>query len=194
MINFFDSNFFVGIVTLFVGGIAILIYIKQKNDQKKDAANIILMEIRYAEKLIEKLSSGPIVLDFQSSIVPTNNWYRYNYLFINNLDIDEIDQLNNFYNQCALIDKSIEQLNINKQLEQKSQAIHKVLVQMAKEYNQSEATYILNRDAFLRIVNSESSIFSPSAPVQTIKNAVGNIRFIMTSTVGAKLKKIAGIK
>lgn len=191
---FFNSNFFVGLITLIVGGVAIFIYIKQKRDQKRDAANIILMEIRYAEKLIERFTAGGIVMDLQNKIIPTNNWYKYNYLFVQDLDIDEIDQLNNFYNQCSLIDKSIEQLNINKQLEQKSQAIHQVLIQLAKESIGNEAVYVLNRDVFLNIVNREIYVFRPDAPTKTIDNAMANIRFIMTSTVGAKLKNIAGIK
>ena len=78
MIEFFNSSFFIGLITLIVGSVAILIYITQKIDQKRDAANIILMEIRYAEKLIEKFSSGSVVLDFQTRMIPTNNWYKYN--------------------------------------------------------------------------------------------------------------------
>lgn len=38
------------VVTLVVGLLAIYLYIKQKRDNKKDAALLIVQEVRYAEK------------------------------------------------------------------------------------------------------------------------------------------------
>lgn len=188
------TNLYTAIATFTVGLFAIGLYIKQQEDQKRDAANIILMEIRYAEKLIDRFSGSGVVTDFQNKIIPTENWYKYNYLFIKDLDTDEIDELNNFYNQCHLIDKGLGQLSVYKQLEQKSEAIHSAIVNIAKESLGSVEVYKNNRDAFIGIINKEPYIFNPDAPIQTIIKAMGNIRFITTSTVGAKLKKIAKLK
>jgi c-di-AMP phosphodiesterase-like protein len=193
---FFDkmANLYTAIATFIVGLFAIGLYIKQQEDQKRDAANIILMEIRYAEKMIEKFTASAVIMDLQNKIIPINNWYKYNYLFTQELDTDEINQLNNFYNQCLLIDKSIEQLSIGKQLEEKANIIQKALVDLAKESDGDKNLYEVNKTKLLNIVNNEAYTFSPSAPQNTISAAVGNIGTITTSTTGAKLKKIAKLK
>jgi len=48
--SFFNSN--IGVVTLLVGLFAIYLYLKQKKDYKKNAAKLILQEVRYAEQKI----------------------------------------------------------------------------------------------------------------------------------------------
>lgn len=48
------NGIFSASATLIVGLIAILIYFKQKQDKKRDAARIIVQEIRRAEDLISR--------------------------------------------------------------------------------------------------------------------------------------------
>jgi len=191
VLKFLTDN--IGLVTLVVGGYALFIYIKQKVDYRRDAANIILMEIRSAEAVISHIkSTGILNLNYQ--ILPSNSWYKYNYLFIKKLDKDEIDILNNFYNQCELLDKMLCQVNsLPQQLKDKGCHIQKYLTNIAKEAL-SEADYNIKRTLFLEIVNKEKYWFEPEAPKEAIRNTLNNINFITTTTSGQKLKKIARIK
>ena len=111
----FNSNFFIAIIALIVGGFAIGLYIVQKKDYKRDVANIILMEIRRAERVSDQIKlSGIRISENMENLLPTNNWVGNNYLFIRDLDRDELDLVNNFYNQCSIIDSSLSQMsNLN---------------------------------------------------------------------------------
>ena len=204
MINdFLSSDLLAALATLIVGGVAIYLYIRQKRDYKRDAANILLMEIRSAEKLISSAKQGtPLSAD--TPLLPTNNWVKNNYLFIKNLDRDELDLINNFYNQCGIIDKSLYQLSIANQLEQKSNWIQGKLVDMAfdsihnislvlggTDLDSVRSQYNIQRNNFLNIISHEGYVFSPDNPREELNKALNNIQMITTSSVGSKLKKIA---
>jgi hypothetical protein len=192
--EFFYSNFFVGITTLVVGGFAIFLYYKQKRDHKRDTASIILMEIRHAEKVVERMkSSGVEISNVMEILLPTNNWVKFNHLFIKNLDRDELDLINNFYNKCAMIDIALGQIGISNQLEQKGNYIHNALVQLAKE-SLDQVNFDARKKAFLDIIQKEPYIFRPDAPLKTISQGLNSLNPITTSSAGDKLKKIAKIK
>jgi len=196
---FINSNYLPSLTTIIVGSIAIFLYLKQKNDFKRDAANIILMEIRDAENKINIIKSGKMVT-VEEILLPTNNWVKYNYLFISDLDRDELDLINNFYNQCVLIDKSLSQLSLTKQLEQKSSYIHQKIVQIAWEKSQlqddnQKIQDIFNKEKnkFLNLIQNDKYAFIATVPQESIITASNNINSITTSSAGIKLKNIAKI-
>ena len=125
-----NSNFLSVVATIFAALVAYIIWIFQKRSDKRDIAQIILMEIRNAEKNIISMN-GNKILNPDIILLPTNNWVRKNYLFINDLDTDEFDLINNFYNKCSLIDKSLSQLDTGIQLDQKSNHIQNKLSEIA---------------------------------------------------------------
>ena len=200
LFNIINSSAFLGTITLLVGSSAIYLYTKQKKDYKRDAANIILMEIRHAENMIEQLKKGSST-SMDTPLLPNNNWNTHNYLFIKDLDRDELDLINNFYNQCLLIDKALPQLNINFQLEQKSNHIHNTLVQMAlseSKVSDDEKTNIHSfnqkKQRFLKIIENDGHAFAPILPREKINMALGGIDKITTSMAGNKLKETAKIE
>lgn len=193
-ISFFNSNFFVALATLFVGGFAIYLYKRQKADSRRDAANVILAEIRQAERMIDEFKNNGIGNDVVYKLLPSNNWIKHNYLFINDLDSDEIDQINSFYNQCFVLDRTIDQNHISHELANKSVAIHQTLSVIAKESNGNKVFFDQAKKNYLDLILDDGYAFRPDATLRSINKALNNIRFITTSTVGAKLKKIAKIK
>src|SRR3989338_5693965 len=66
------SNLYTAIATFVVGCFAIWLYIRQKVEQKRDAANVILAEIRYAEKLIDQFKDAGISTCIKYQILPIN--------------------------------------------------------------------------------------------------------------------------
>jgi len=194
MICFFNSSVFIALATFAVGIFAYIIYTKQKRDYKRDAANIILMEIRHAEKVVEQMKMGSVAITNTTKILlPTNNWIRYNYLFIKDFDRDELDLINNFYNQCSSIDSGLSQMSISKQLEQKGSSIQNTLAQIAKD-SISKADFDNKKKNFLDIIVKENCAFYPDAPRSIINQGLNNLTMITTSTIGNKLKKIAKFK
>lgn len=189
--EFATSNLFTAIATFIVGCFAIGIYLQQKIDQKRDAANVILAEIRYAERLIDQFKNSGIASDIQYQLLPSNNWNKYNYLFINNLDQDEISEINNFYNQCFILDRALDQISISYELKHKSMAIHNTISIIAKESLGSKENFDQNKNNFIKLIDSDTYAFRPGSPLNAITKTLNNTRFITTSTAGAKLKNIA---
>jgi hypothetical protein len=190
LIALFNSNFFVSLVTLIGGLVAYFLYKKQKNDFKRDTAGIIVTEVRYAEKMIDGIKNGKIQ-EFQT-ILPTNNWNKYNYMFMKDLDSDELDLINSFYNQCNILDNALRELSISRQLEYKATAIQTALSEIAREVR-DQSEYIEESKKFIDFISNEKYVFQPQASVTLMTTAISNLTFITTSTVGAKLKKIAKI-
>lgn len=202
-----NSGSFMALITLLVGSFAIYLYLKQKQDYKRDAANIILMEIRNAEDCIERVKSTKFI-DQNKVLLLNHAWSKYNYLFINDFDRDEWDTVSNFYNQCRLYDEAVKQLkNIGPlQIEQKVGYVQKTLVDLAKEFSEKKFSenkeeneeiikaYDDKKKKFLDKVEKESYIFPPSQPITDATEHLANIEKITTSTIGMKLKKIAGVK
>lgn len=194
IIKLLDSSFFIALITLLVGSFAIGLYITQKRDYKRDSASIILMEIRHAEQVIDRMKASGIEISNATHILlPTNNWAKYNYLFIKDLDRDELDLINNFYNQCSVIDNALSQMSISKQLEQKGSYIHNILVLIAKDAI-SKADFDNKKNNFLELIQKETYVFRPNAPITTIIQGLNSLAGITTSTAGNKLKKIARIE
>jgi len=101
-----NSNFFIAIVTLIVGGIAVYLYGTQKRDAKIDAAKIILQEIRRAEDVIAKYKEQGN-FQFTQKIIANNSWGKNIHYFVNDLTQDELDKISNTYSVGEFLDKVI---------------------------------------------------------------------------------------
>lgn len=135
-------NIFSGLATLLVGLYAFTLYKKQKDDLKKDAANILLLELQNAEKVLKlaqrSLEKTPPELPYDSIAMPTESWSKSKYLFVTDFDDNQWEAISNFYNACALFDESVrthasyfqkneEQIRVN--IQQRS-------AEIAKEYSE----------------------------------------------------------
>ena len=104
IMNFLDSNFFTGLITLLVGFSAIILYFRQKNDQKRDAAKLILQEIRYAEQTIRIAKEHGYNYYLANKLLPTNSWHKNINFFVHELKETDIDLISRFYSHSSYID------------------------------------------------------------------------------------------
>jgi len=100
----------VGLVTLVVGCFAIFLYLKQKSDTKKEAAMLIVQEVRFAESQIRNYRASQSY-PFSSTILPTSTWSKNIHLFVKHLSESEIDLISTFYSQSAYIDILINKIS-----------------------------------------------------------------------------------
>jgi len=189
-----NSDLVVALATLITGFGAWFVYLRKKDDDKKNAATIILMEIRNAEKKIEELKK---VSDFSGAsgetwLLLSNNWQKYNHLFLNDIDRDELEYVNSFYNQCIIIDKQLSQLYqvFSESLSEKNKIIQQKGIELIfkKTFKDPESELF---ESAIRAASTTDVQFIPDNPNIKIKKALENVRSITTSTCGAKLKKIA---
>src|SRR3989338_6744253 len=104
MLDFLNTDIFVSLSTLLVGGIAIYLYLKGKKDHKRDAARLILQEIRYAEEQMRNSGRGSRGYSLTARLLPTNSWNDNIHLFTKDLKETEIDMIGEFYSKAIYID------------------------------------------------------------------------------------------
>lgn len=105
-------------ITLIVGFVAYRVYYVQKRDNKRDAANIIVLELKNAERNLEevrKLYEAERAANSQAMIFPekvrlmtTESWTKYKYLFARDLSPEQWDEVGRFYENCKLFDEAVE--------------------------------------------------------------------------------------
>jgi hypothetical protein len=107
LISFIDHHDWV--VTFFVGLFAYLFYIIGRADKKRDAAKLILQEIRYADQKVKNYRTYNSY-NFTEKILPTNSWNNNINLFIRNLTESEFDLISKFFSSAAYLDDVIKSI------------------------------------------------------------------------------------
>lgn len=197
MTIFFESNFFMGLATIFTGIIAGLIYWRTKRSQKRDATHIIISEIRNAELSIKRIKETKIINDY-TSILPINSWSTYKHLFVKDFDMDEFRSIDSFYLNCVLSEKQVGIYNNFNTVssEEKSKIIQHKLLELAEKYKDggnatSNKDYIAHKNKILDIFHTESYWYEAYAPKNKVIEYINSIEFILNSRVGEKLVKIS---
>jgi len=195
--KFLDGNLFQTIVLFITGLIGIYVYFLGKRVEKKNAAQIILMELRNAEKTIQNIKAASVITATET-IMATNSWSKYNHLFVDVLDQDELDLINRFYSQAEFAEEQRKRIVnvIPMAMEEKIRAVQSALVDMAlqkasKSVDESEKWYKQTKELFIQQINDEIFTFTPNFPQEQLKLLLMNMLVVTTSSVGVKLKKIA---
>jgi hypothetical protein len=206
--EFLNSSFFIALVTLAAGLIAYWLYRKRNKDFKKDAANIVLLEIQNAERILRvaKEQIRKDIVDDNAYTMPTESWSKYKYMFVRDFDRDEWDSINNFYDKCHLYDDAVAH---------KSTAFKKNESEIRTNMHRVTADYIkkliddggkqLDRQATVALIDAfqdeylglrqDLNLYQPNKPVFDAKAQLETISDNLSQTnVGTKLKKLAGLK
>jgi len=197
-------------VTLLVGTIAYVIYKIQKSDNKRDAANSLLLEIQSGENAVSKVRDAlnRDHLDVDVSVMPSESWSKNKHLFVRDFDKDEWESISDFYNKSSLLDQAIsynktafasdvEQIRTNKQrvLATYAEEAVKEATYSTETVNgeQLQETYDLKAKTFDKLYMNKQGEFSytPQKPKNDAKLYLTDMPKLTTSSVGIKLKKIA---
>ena len=121
VLEFFCTNWDkIGVIL--VGGIALLVYVLQKRDVKKNAATLVVTQI---ESLKEKIANIVEIISNNQlnatsiyetlDILDDNQWNKYKHLFVGDIDANSLRIIDSFYEDVALIR---EQLILAKKIQQ----------------------------------------------------------------------------
>ncbi len=210
--DFINSNSFQTFVTLFVGLIAYIVYIRQKKDHKRDSATSLLLEIQHAERSIERakdhVRSGNLDVDLE--ILQVNSWPTHKHLFSRDFDKDEWDAITSFYNKAQLLDNAIRYngLGFASDIEHIRANKQRILADITKEtldaMGSPEST---STESVLQYYNTRTELFdklymekqsqymySPNKPINDAKKYLEDLIQLSTTSVGTKLKKITESK
>mgnify|MGYP001570456193 FL=1 len=99
-----------GLITLVVGCFVIILYIRQRNDHKRELARLVLEEIRYAEKHIKIARERNNIFLLTNKLLPTNSWYSNIHLFVNDFKETDRDSISDFYSKVVFLDRAIDKI------------------------------------------------------------------------------------
>ena len=191
-------SIFSGLATLVTGSVAIWIYFYQKKDRKKQAARVLLTEIRIAEERIGQIRDKIInnsTMDLPS-VFTTDNWSKYAHLFISDFDQDELKLINSFYDYGQVIEDFAKRNNNYFWLVTEERArvsVLKVADFITESYGMNNADIeVKNKKKYLEIGFDEyNSMYSPQKTLNGIKDYLPKVPQITASSCGMKLKRIA---
>ena len=185
------KDFYGGFTTLTVGLFAIWLYIKQKEDFKRDIAAALLMEIRFAEKGISEMRNALPKFDPWISLLPTSSWDEYGHIFTDLFDQDELDLINEFYANCRILEKAAQQLDAGAQLESKAGHIQGALADIAMS-SESKEKYNEGKKKLIELYQQEEHLYHPKAAEDRVIAVLSQVNSIATTTAGEKLKMVSG--
>jgi hypothetical protein len=199
MSNFLETNSFNGLATMFTALVAILLYYWEQRKKKRDAAKIIVQEIRRAEDIINEYKEHK-AYKFTKKIIATNSWAKNLHYFVGDLAQDELDKISNLYSTGEYLDLIIAKISDHK-FDENIKIYKEQIQQIVTGLNQSTP-----------VQQSTSGGAQPEGqPVQQIQRMIPveipipppwkmlldeiskNYEPIYHSSICEKLKRIAGI-
>lgn len=201
VITFFNSSFFVSLVTMGTALVAWLVYRSKLSSDKVQAARVLVTEIRIAEERLDKMRDNMTdnILGYSTPIFPTKSWKVYSHLFISDFDQDELKLLNSFYDYGELAEEYAKKDNNFFWVATEERAkvsVRKVADFITEAINQGsddpDGKSIQNKKTRLdSLLDKHSLLYTPAKSVNEIKKLLPNIPKITTSSCGPKLKKLA---
>ncbi|MDR1904819.1 MAG: hypothetical protein LBQ88_21375 [Treponema sp.] len=190
-----NSNLLQTVIIFLTGSIALIIYFANKISEKKDAARIILNEIRLAEKAIIEIKNNKAITEL-SIILPNNTWQFKKHFFLKDLDQDELNLINDFYYKCTYAEqyRNIFYDIRNNSISIKASYLQQKLIDIMHEAfinNKGEDYYAKAKDFLIKNANEEDFIFIANTPRNNIILYIENIIMITPTNAGRILKKIA---
>lgn len=103
-------------VTIVVAFTAWGLYLKQKRDQRKDAAGIILREIEQAERNLPAARRAmeqvqKLEVPEKCQVMPISSWKDLQYQLSRELPPDVMERIDEFYSNCKLLDEALSVLD-----------------------------------------------------------------------------------
>lgn len=186
------------LVVLVTGLFAFGIYFLQKRNEKKDAATIIVTEIRMAEQAILGILNIKRIGEL-SIILPNNTWETRKHLFVGTLDQDEYNLVNDFYTKCEMAEnyRLFYFRTLNESVKSKSNHLQVSLIELMIESiknGNGSVEYQERKGKLIAMANAEDWLFDPNRPTTTLIEYITNIRNITTTSAGGKLKKIGRLR
>lgn len=195
ILAFLKSTVLTNSIQLVAASAAFIIYLLKKREEKQNAARIIVIELRNAERKVQEVSQVGVHRETKP-ILPINSWKDYKHMFAKNLDTDEFEFVNDFYARCQRLETARKQCVsiFTESLEEKARLMQNVLVYNIKDNINDLENIKKSRDKLIENINKEDFVFSPNEPQRIVKETLTNIQNVTTSSAGIKLKKIAEIK
>lgn len=180
------------IVTVAVGAIALLVYYLSKRSEKRNAAIIIVMDIRHAEQVILGVLEKGAIDRFLPSILPENNWGKYKHLFAAYFSYDDFSAFDRFFNGCTEISEARNRLAdaFLASISAKAQIAQQKVLEIPDVESEDGQK---KRWETIQALEKEEYVFEPSEPSNRIFRSFQIMGKLSPTSAFEKLKKIGSI-
>lgn len=193
-----------GVLTLVTGLIAWFVYRHQVKLREREAAVILLNEIRNAEKNIDDIKNGTDISSELVSILPIYSWEKSYQIFTRHLNRDNFDFLNSFFHNCKAAQQELIRLRsflTGIAMKKKAELVQEKLLDLAEKYKDQNfikdgkidtaSEYVKEKESVFKIFYQENDWFLPNRPKEDFLKYVSNIKQITGTVVAEKLRQIA---
>ncbi len=180
------------IVTLIVGLSAYFVYYASKKHAKESAANIIIMDIRHAEQIVQNILEKGFVDIWTREVLLENNWSKYKHLFVKDFGQDDFASFNRFFDSC--VEMSDARMRIRDTFYISLNAKAEILQQKLADVEEPmSSTGIEKRNLILNQINQENLIFEPVEPRDRMMRHLQMMGKLSNTVAFEKLKIKAGV-
>lgn len=200
-INFFKSNFFVGFATLLTAIVAITLYYWEQRKKRRDAAKIIIQEIRRAEDIINEYKEHK-AYKFTKKIIAVNSWAKNIHYFVRDLAQDELDKISSLYSTGEYLDSIIAKISDHKfdeNIKIHANQIKQIVDNLQNQVHNQQSTSAGAQSGAQTIKQQVQRVIPIEIPIPApwqmlLEEISGNYEPIYHSGICEKLKKIAKIR
>lgn len=186
-----DPNYVNSIVTLIVGFAAVFVYWLTKRAEKRNAAIIIVMDIRHAEQVVFSILETGIIDKTLKNILSENNWAKYKHLFASDFSYDDFACFNRFFESCVEISDA--RIRMNEVFYANLNAKASIAQQKLFELDISDEKWQHKKQEIIEYINSETFVFDPNEPKSRVLQSLQLMGRLSNTIAFYKLKKIAKI-
>ncbi|MCC4781656.1 hypothetical protein [Vibrio lentus] len=180
------------IVTLIVGLSAYYVYYASKKHAKESAANIIIMDIRHAEQIVQNILEKGFVDIWTREVLLENNWSKYKHLFVKDFGQDDFASFNRFFDSC--VEMSDARMRIRDTFYISLNAKAEILQQkLADVEDPMSPAGVEKRNLILSQINQENLLFEPVEPRDRMMRNLQMMGKLSNTIAFEKLKVKAGI-
>jgi len=186
-------------LSLIIGLTAYFVYKRERRNEVKNSATVVLLALRQAEKTISIMKETGNIDPRKHRLVRGDPWSTHNHLLADHFDQDELEVIDQFFKNCALVDRMLEQLYTHPQIQERVLEIQRTLCKIAYDSSISDSSsikeaydvYKNKKNTFLNITNQEETVINPKDPLDLLRNRLGELLPVTTTTAGNQLKRLA---
>ncbi len=180
------------IVTFVVGLVAFGVYWLTKRAEKRNAATIVVMDIRHAEQVVLSILEKGMVDKSLKNILSENNWGKYKHLFASKFSYDDFAAFNRFFEACVEIADARKRMGevFYANLTAKASIAQQKILSIE---NLSTPEGQAKKQQIITEIDGETFAFEPQEPKNRIFQSLQLMGRLSNTVAFEKLKKIAGI-
>lgn len=189
---YFSPEYLNSFITFVVGLFAFIVYFLTKRQEKRNAATIIVMDIRHAERVVLSILEKGSVDTFVKKIITENNWSKYKHLFASDFSQDDFLAFNRFFESCVDISEARGRILdiFYSGLCAKAEKLQQLLLDI-EEPESPEGQR--KRNQIISYAHSEIYAFEPDDPKARIYKSLQLMGRLTNTVAFEKLKTISGI-